>query len=215
MFSIIVPAFNEERTIGEVVRSVAAIAASELIVVDDGSSDATADEARRAGARVIRLARNRGKGHALDAGIEQARHDILVFLDADVLGMNETKVRSLVEPVEAGAAMCIGVRYASFLYLNRAFRWLPVVAKLSGQRCLHRRIWEVARRHCSGYRVETALNYFASRTGEIVYIHLPGLTHTIKERKRGLARGTRQRLKMVGHIVVSAAAVRLSRSRRS
>lgn len=210
MFSVIIPAFDEERTIAEVVRSVAGIAGSELIVVDDGSTDSTAEEARRAGARVVRLERNAGKGGAVDIGVREARHDILVLLDADVRGMDESKVRALVRPVEEGAAMCVGVRYAFFAYLNRALRWLPIVAKLSGQRCLRRGVWEAARSHCRGYGVESALNYFASRLGEIVYVHLPGLDHTIKEEKRGVLEGARQRLKMIGNVVAATIAVRLS-----
>ena len=212
-FSIIVPAFDEGKTIGEVVRSIVGIAGSELIVVDDGSRDDTAEEARRAGAEVVRLERNMGKGHALDAGVERATADILVFLDADVRGMDEEKIRALVRPVGEGAVMCVGVRHGLFHLLNRTSRWVPLIAKLSGQRCIRRRLWDRARRHCRGYRVEAALNYFASRNGEIAYIHLPGLSHRIKERKRGLAAGVRQRLRMIGHIVASAVSVRLSRWR--
>lgn len=209
-FSIIVPAFDERQTIGDVVRSVAGIAGSELIVVDDGSCDDTAGEARRAGAEVLRLESNMGKGHALDAGVERATADILVFVDADVRGMNEEKIRALVGPVEAGAVMCVGVRHGLFHLLNRTSRWVPLIAKLSGQRCIRRDLWTTARRHCRGYRVEAALNYFASRAGEIAYIYLPGLRHRIKERKRGLPAGVRQRLRMIGHIVASTVAVRLS-----
>ena len=211
MFSVIIPAFDEERTIGEVVRSVVGIPGSELIVVDDGSRDATSEVARRAGARVVRLERNTGKGRAVDVGVREARHDILVLLDADVRGMDEAKVRALVRPVEEGAVMCIGVRYASFAYLNRGLRWLPIVAKLSGQRCLERALWEAARAHCRGYGVESALNYFASRLGEITYVHLTGLEHTIKERKRGVLEGIRQRLKMIGNVLTATVAVRLGR----
>lgn len=214
MFTVVIPAFEEAETIGAAVRSVAAVAGNEVIVVDDGSRDATAAEARRAGARVIELGRNRGKGYALEAGVRASRHDLLVFLDADVTGMDEEKLLSLVRPVRNGAVMCVGVRHAVFHHMNRSLRWLPVIAKLSGQRCMRRQVWQAARRHCRGYRVEVALNYFASRLGEIEYIHLPGLSHRIKEEKRGLVPGMQQRLKMVADIVTGTVAVRLGRSAR-
>lgn len=211
MFTIIVPAFEEERTITEVVFSVRGIAGSELLVIDDGSSDATAERARAAGARVIRLAENLGKGQAVDAGVREAAHDILVLLDADVRGMDEAKVRSLVGPVRAGAVMCVGVRHAIFGRLNGRHPWAPILAKLSGQRCFHRSLWEAAREDCGGYRLESALNHHAARMGEIEYAYLPGLRHTIKERKRGLLEGARQRLRMVGDIVASTLALRFGR----
>lgn len=67
----VIPAWDEEDTIARVVAGVAPHVAA-VIVVDDGSSDATASRARAAGARVIRHDRNRGKGHALRSGIEAA-----------------------------------------------------------------------------------------------------------------------------------------------
>src|SRR5205814_808955 len=65
--SVVLPAFNEARTIGAVVRGCRAALPppSEILVVDDGSADATAERAEEAGARVIRLGQNRGKGGAL------------------------------------------------------------------------------------------------------------------------------------------------------
>jgi glycosyltransferase involved in cell wall biosynthesis len=210
LFSIIVPAFEEEATIGAVVRSVRGIEGSELLVIDDGSGDDTVERARSAGARVISLPENVGKGGAVDAGVRAASHDVLVFLDADVRGMDEEKVLALVRPVREGAVMCVGVRYALFDRLNDRLPWAPVIAKLSGQRCIQRRLWEAARDHCDGYRLESALNYFASRAGEIAYIYLPGLSHTIKERKRGVLRGAAQRLRMIGHVVGATLRVRLA-----
>ena len=79
VLSVIIPALNEERGVGEAVRSVRGEA--EVIVVDGGSHDATADAARRAGARVV--ASPRGRGIQLDRGAREATGDWLVFLHAD------------------------------------------------------------------------------------------------------------------------------------
>ncbi len=86
--AVIIPAFNEEGGIGLTVQKVQAVLASmscrsELVVIDDGSSDGTAAEARAAGARVIAHPHNRGYGAALKTGIiGTTAHNILI-IDAD------------------------------------------------------------------------------------------------------------------------------------
>ena len=85
--SIIIPAFNEERAIGGVIGEVRDLlqrsGGVEVIVVDDGSSDATAQVASRAGARVIQHRSNRGYGAALKTGIAAATNQVIGIIDAD------------------------------------------------------------------------------------------------------------------------------------
>src|SRR4051794_39729368 len=83
--SIVVPAFNAEKTIERCVRSLSALQppADELIVVDDASTDRTAELAEAAGARVIRLSRNVGPGLARNEGARAASGEFLAFTDAD------------------------------------------------------------------------------------------------------------------------------------
>jgi glycosyltransferase involved in cell wall biosynthesis len=82
--SIVIPALNEEEPIGEVVRAVAAQPVDEIIVVDNGSTDRTAEHAAAAGARVV-CAPRRGYGRACRAGATAVRDDcaVIVFLDGD------------------------------------------------------------------------------------------------------------------------------------
>ena len=84
--TIIIPAYNEERGIGEVIKDVNAHCSSfvkEVIVVDDGSHDNTAGIAREMGARVIRHSHNKGYGASLISGIREADTEFVVTFDAD------------------------------------------------------------------------------------------------------------------------------------
>jgi len=82
--SVVIPAFNEEQSIAEVVAGLRAAAAwQELLVVDDGSSDATAARAEAAGARVVSSPYNKGNGAAVKTGIREAHGEVVLLIDAD------------------------------------------------------------------------------------------------------------------------------------
>jgi glycosyltransferase involved in cell wall biosynthesis len=81
--SVVVPAFDEAEAIAPVVEALVRAGFAEVLVVDDGSSDATGERARSAGARVIRHPYNKGNGAAVKAGIREARHETVLLLDAD------------------------------------------------------------------------------------------------------------------------------------
>lgn len=100
--SVIIPALNEEETIADVVRSVPRETTSNIIVVDNGSNDRTAEQARGAGARVVTESRH-GYGRACAAGVRALGSDceIVVFLDGDGSDCPEL-MPSLVEPIIKG-----------------------------------------------------------------------------------------------------------------
>jgi len=101
--SFLVPAYNEAATIGTVLDAVAALdLEKQVIVIDDGSTDGTADVARERGATVIRQ-ENRGKGAALRAGIPLVDGDVVVIQDAD-MEYDPAEVPTLIEPIRRGAA---------------------------------------------------------------------------------------------------------------
>ncbi|MFH1256236.1 MAG: HAD-IB family phosphatase [Candidatus Diapherotrites archaeon] len=98
--SVIIPAYNECKTIRKVIEIVKKNKwVDELIVVDDGSKDETAEEARKAGAIVFSHSKNRGKGAAIKTGIEKSKGQILCFVDADLKDLNPKAVDLLVEPL--------------------------------------------------------------------------------------------------------------------
>ena len=95
--SIIIPAYNEAKRIGNVLSKIPDFA-DEIIVVDDGSKDNTAEVAKKYGANIIRLKENQGKGAAMNAGMKEATGDIIVFIDADGQH-NPEEITKLLKPI--------------------------------------------------------------------------------------------------------------------
>ena len=115
--SVIVPAFDEGPVIaGSIKRILAELGdldgGMELLVVDDGSADDTAERAAEAGARVIRLGANSGKGAAVRAGALAASGRTVAFTDADLAYAPE-QILLLLERIEAGWDMVVGSRYVA------------------------------------------------------------------------------------------------------
>lgn len=115
-FTVVVPAFGEAKRIAASIRrlqeTLAEIDADggvEVLVVDDGSPDATADRAEEAGATVVRLPVNRGKGAAVRAGVLAARGRTVAFVDADLAYPPEQLLLLLAE-VEGGWDVAVGSR---------------------------------------------------------------------------------------------------------
>lgn len=108
--SIIIPAKNEGAVIGDVVSSVRKIYRdAEILVVDDGSGDDTAELARKAGARVISHPVSLGNGAAVKSGARAATGDIFIMMDGD--GQHRAEdIRMLMEGLDAGYDMVIGAR---------------------------------------------------------------------------------------------------------
>jgi len=146
----IVPAYNRHDTVAATVRAIRAIdGVDSVLVVDDGSTDATASQAQSAGASVERIERNVGKGGAVARGIEvSGAPQCYLLLDAD-LGESARHATALLEPVVSGtAAMSVGtfpesgrsrgfglVKRAAATIVERA-TGLEMTEPLSGQRAI-------------------------------------------------------------------------------
>lgn len=198
----IIPAYNEERTVADVVRAtLASGVADEVIVVDDGSEDATAEVARRAGARVVSLPHNRGKGAAMKAGAIESDAEVLIFLDADLTGLCRDHLVCLLDPVvNEGYDMSVGVFDEGRFTTDMAQKIAPF---LSGQRAMRRSIIvDLPQVERTGYGVEVALSRYAEQQGlKVKRVVLKRLAQVTKEEKRGFIKGFRARLKMYWEII--------------
>jgi glycosyltransferase involved in cell wall biosynthesis len=197
--SAVIPAYNEGERIAATVRALAAALDAtfpgdhEILVVDDGSRDDTAARAQEAGARVLSLQQNQGKGAALTAGFTDAGGGMLLMVDAD-LGETAGKALVLLELLQNGAADMTIATFkktdgGGFGLVKRLAAWglrrhgAPALrAPLSGQRALTREAWERIGRLDAGFGLEMGLNLDAFRLGLRVVEVPTDLAHRVTGR---------------------------------
>lgn len=181
--AVIIPAYNEETTVGEVVDvAKRASLVDEVLVVDNGSSDATGRVATDHGARLVSQP-DGGKGQAMAAGVAATDAEVLVFLDADLTGLQPDHVDRLARPVlEGEVGMSCGLFDRGPL-LNPIF--LHLLPQLTGERAVRRELFEALEPDAiAGYKVEAALNSGASELGmDVDAFVCEGMSHRTKSEK--------------------------------
>jgi glycosyltransferase involved in cell wall biosynthesis len=177
----LVAAFNEARTIAAVVEGVGADV-DRVIVVDDGSSDGTADRAREAGAEVVVHPANMGKGHAVRTGLARVFEGAfthVLLLDADLQHLPQEASSLLAEAGASGADVVIGERRferarmpASRYHANRIgsrvlswFVGVPVHDTQCGFRVFRVDALRPLRLRAAGYEIETEMLVKVRRRG--------------------------------------------------
>ncbi|MBU1348709.1 glycosyltransferase family 2 protein [Patescibacteria group bacterium] len=210
----IVAAFNEEKTIGPIVKTLADSGRfRDVIVISDGSTDHTADIARQNGASLVhQFPWKHGKGAAMMHGVSHTDAPVIFFCDADLHGLSVEHLDTVMKPVLDGKmAMCVGIRDRG-TFLMKVSALLPLIG---GERALERRVFEdIPDRYLQGFMVEGAMNYYC-RSRRLPYgtVELPGLTIVRKMQKVGFWKGLKEYIHMGWQIWKAILVVRLARLR--
>lgn len=194
--SIVICAYNEEKTIANVVRDIRKFnPGSEVIVVDDGSSDGTENILRKLGKELSfvyeRLPENKGKSYAMVRGVEISRHNVILFFDADLTNISQQHFHQLLEPIFDGEAdMVLGQPSETLIdYRINPFR------SLTGQRAMLKKdllpiLGEIRNIR---FGVETFINlHYQANSKKIKYVLLEGLTHPVKYSKTTPVKATKE-----------------------
>ncbi len=199
----LIPAYNEEKSIGTILNLLIEIDKINcIVVVDDGSTDQTADIAASYPVELIQNRKNLGKGAAIQRGLEYIDTDILLLLDGDLIGLREKHVYRLINPVINNEAdMVVGIFDEGRGLTDLAQLISP---RLSGQRAIKfEMIKDIQNLSDSGFGVEISINRFIKKRGRIMFVKLPALTHILKEEKRGIIRGVLARINMYWEVLLS------------
>jgi glycosyltransferase involved in cell wall biosynthesis len=209
----IIPAYNEEVTIADVVKVlVDSPVVQEVIVVSDGSTDNTSKLAHEAGATVYEHAENSGKGEAMLFGVSKTDADVIAFFDADLIGFTLEHVEQLAKPVLVdGWHMACSLRDRG-LIRTWITRHLPLI---SGERVLRREVIEkLPPRLLKGFMVEAAMNYHCrSRHWTYGAVPLQGLSILRKHQKVGYFSAVIEYLRMFFQVGKAMLFVRIAHLR--
>ena len=196
--SCIIPAYNEEGRIGKVLQVVKNHPMlSEIIVVDDGSKDKTSEEVKLfPGIKLIQHPVNKGKSTALCTGITSSKGELLLFLDADLIGLSEQDITDLIEPVTTGKAkISISLRNNT----PRVWIWYGL-DYLSGERVLAKEILvpyipELLK--ITGYGIEVFMNRIVMQNNfPVAVVYWKNVSFAYKMSKEGFFRGLLGEVKM-------------------
>ncbi|MBU1906836.1 glycosyltransferase [Patescibacteria group bacterium] len=182
----IIPAYNESKTIGGVIK---VLKASEhigkVVVISDGSTDNTEEVAKQAGADLVhQLPVKKGKGAAMMHGVTHTDSNVIAFFDADLKGLTTDHVELIVLPVLTGARMMnVGLRDRGY-FGTAMMHHLPLIG---GERAMMRHVFEdIPDQFMQGFMVEAALNYYCRSHGYAYGgVKLPGLKIVKKYQKVG------------------------------
>ena len=196
--SCVIPAYNEELTIKQVIDSVKdSQIFHEVIVINDGSIDKTFEILKKEKDIIfIDLEHNVGKGGAVWRGLQKATGDIIVMLDADLIGIEKRHLEKLLEPIlNKKYDVCIGI------IQHKKRWWMSFIqaagSNLSGQQAFWKYLVDDANIKNTRFGVEIALkNHFKKKGAKTIKIFLSEVDHLMKEQKMGLEKGLKHRGKM-------------------
>lgn len=200
----IVPAYNEQKNIKRVLTVLAGMKEfSEVILVDDGSSDLTTDIARSvAGVKVIALKKNRGKTTAVRTAIKKSTCEDIMLIDADLFGLEPHHLQEIIDTYEQEFDMVILDYGNQELYLRKIFRSFPA---LSGVRIFKKsEFMKVPFKKKDRFELETRLNdHYLDNKLSIIVVTGEGIHTPHKYQKYSFHKGLYLEAKALKEIFLS------------
>jgi glycosyltransferase involved in cell wall biosynthesis len=176
--SVVVPVFNEELTVGDIVSRLKKVLEEtgfryEVVVVDDCSTDNSLNVARKQGVRVLQLKQHKGKGYALRAGFAKAKGNLVATIDSDGSHLPEELPFLLIPIIQGKADLVIGSRFLNkgvgttqkinklgnhlFNNLIKILTGKPISDSQSGYRVMNRRVLESMKLNSGEYEIESEM----------------------------------------------------------
>jgi len=204
--AILIPAYNEAATIAQVIAVAITAKLGQVFVVDDGSTDETAFIASESGAEVLKLKENLGKAGAVYEGASFLNADILVLIDADLIGLQPKHLIDLVQPVLNKTADMTRGNFKGGRWQTNASQAITPV--LNGQRAIWRnKLLAIPDLKTQGYGLEVTIAKAAQEEKwRVKHVPLFGVSQVMKEEKEGRKglKGFVLRLEMYWQIICSA-----------
>ena len=183
--AILIPALNEAATVGHVIEVALESQLGLVLVIDDASSDGTAPVAKKAGAEVLILKENLGKAGAVYEGASFLYADILILIDADLIGLKPKHLIDLAQPLLNNTA---DMTRGDF----KGGRWQTDVSQaitpvLNGQRAIWReQLLAIPDLREQGYGLEVTIAKVAKQEQwRVEHVPLVGVSQIMKEEKEG------------------------------
>lgn len=211
---VVIPAHNEEIYLAKTLEALSSLnQISNVIVVDDGSSDRTSDVAKLHKVKLVTLRRNQGKSAALMAGVREASSELVLMLDADV-GETAIEVSKLIDAYPTGDDACVvalfpvipgrgggmGLALRVARLGSRLLGGWQMTAPLSGQRLLRRTTLESIFPLPYGFGLETAMNVRLGRANVRLVEVQTQMDHRVTQND---LRGRIHRAKQLTHLVMA------------
>jgi len=200
----IIPARNEEKTIGKVLLAlIESKVFDEIIVIDDASQDKTGVISKNLGVKVLRCDERIGKGAAMKRGINATSAEIVAFFDADLVGLCKRHIFAILNPViNNEATMYVGVR-GHWNKSPQVIAALDPLMAIGGERALRRFVFEkIPAKFIENFAVEIALNHYCLVNKlPVSQVALNNIKAVPKEKKWGLIRGFFERVAEIFEIL--------------
>lgn len=195
------PAYNEEPRIAEVLKIIEKHRLiDEVIVINDGSTDKTSDIIKKFNVTLIENEKNLGKTLSVKRGIEASRNNLIMLLDADLVGLDSDAIIKLAKPVLDGKvdwSLSLRRNSAGIMKILK-MDWITGERLVPKELLLDSLVWS---RPDISYGLETLMNQsLLEKNKTFQSVYLPNLTITKKSQKVGIAKGLVDDLKMTGQI---------------